>query len=116
MRGIREAGTDDARRRESSTDSRNGSKTRLSVDVADDHHVHHADLDRRDQLSPNPARVISLNPENPSSLKVAAAVQPRRFAWSVLPLDLGGDRLGRVVGLAQTAYTPGPELGFAQSA
>jgi hypothetical protein len=49
-----------------------------------------------------PARVISFNPENPSSLKVAAAGQPRRFAWSVLPLDLGRDRLGRVVGLAQT--------------
>ena len=33
--------------------------------------------------SPNPSRVISLNPEYPSSLKVAATVQPRRVAWSV---------------------------------
>ena len=30
--------------------------------------------------SPNPSRVISLNPENPSSLKVAVTTQPRRLA------------------------------------
>ena len=33
--------------------------------------------------SPNPSRVISLNPEYPSSLKVAATIQPRRAAWSL---------------------------------
>ena len=35
--------------------------------------------------SPNPSRVISLNPENPSSLKVAATIQPRRLAWPGAP-------------------------------
>ena len=33
--------------------------------------------------SPNPSRVISLNAEYPSSLKVATTCQPRRVAWPV---------------------------------
>jgi hypothetical protein len=57
------------------------------VDVADDDHVDRARLDRRDQLA-EPVPGDFLEPENPSSLKVAATVHPRRAAWSVPPLDL----------------------------
>ena len=62
--------------------------------------------------SPNPSRVISLNPEYPSSLKVAATVQPAPGRVDGAVLDLGGHRLRSVVGLAQTAVHADPELGF----
>ena len=53
-----------------------------SVDVADDDHVDLVGLMAAIR-SPNPSRVTSLNAEYPSSLKVAATVQPRRVGWSV---------------------------------
>ena len=61
--------------------------------------------------SPNPSRVISLNAEYPSSLKVATTVQPRRRVTGA-PVQLGRHRLRRVVRLAQTGVHARPELGL----
>ena len=81
------------------------------VDVADDHHVHRAGLDRRDQLpepvpgdflEPREAVILEGGRDNPAA--------PPRVAGG--PLDLRGDRLGRVVGLAQTGVDACSELGF----
>ena len=81
------------------------------VNVADDHHVHHAGLDRRDQL-PEPVPGDFLKPGEPVILEGGRDDPAAPLCVVGAPLDLSGNRLGRVVGLAQAGIDARPELGF----
>jgi hypothetical protein len=83
------------------------------VDVADDDHVDLARLDRRDQL-PEPVTGDFLERRVPVILEGGDDLPVAPLCVVGAPVKLGRHRLGRVVGLAQTAIHTRPELGFRQ--